>query len=142
MNKKKILKIAKAMLKQSLNQGSVDSNKVQQVLKETIAKKPKNLVNILKKYKKLIQTALSQEEVIVETATPIVNRSPRSKGRGSLFLNQNKKDLEDQIIAKTGARRVSYKTNPKIVLGAKITHGDWIWDASLDAKLRKLTNAE
>ena len=123
MKSKKLLKIAKGMFKQSLSQELVNTQKVRGILGEITRQKPAHLASILKIYKKLIRQALAREEIIIESASQLTNQS----------------ELEKQFLAKTGARKVLFKTNPKIVTGAKITHGDWIWDATLDAKLKQLT---
>ena len=123
MTTKKQLKIAKTMLKRSLNpDGSVANQKVRQVLQQNVKEKPIGFLRILKYYKKLIGQALSKEEIIIESATKITSDK-----------------LEKELLFKTGARKVSKKINPNIVLGAKITNGDWVFDATLDAKLEQLT---
>ncbi|OGD85625.1 hypothetical protein A2164_02175 [Candidatus Curtissbacteria bacterium RBG_13_35_7] len=122
-NRKKIYKIAKYMFKNSLTEGIVDAKKVNLVLKEIISKRPNHLTYILKLYKKLITQALAKEELIVESAS----------------LLPNQKSIEKQLLEKTGTQRIIYKTNPKFVLGAKITHGDWVYDQTLGAKLAQLT---
>jgi len=121
--RKKQLLAAKNMFKESLSAGSVDPDKVRQILKKIISQKPTHLANILKVYKRLIESKLAQEQIIIETATEFPNQS----------------ELERKLIKKTGAKRVFARTNPKIVFGARIIHGDWIWDATLDAKLKQLT---
>ena len=122
MKNRKIIKFAKTLFKQSFRDGLVDPQKVQQILKETVVQKPISLLPTLKLYKKLIEKALQKETISIETASQIKEKS----------------ELEKVLLIKTHAKKVSFKTNPKIVLGAKITHGDWIWDATLDAKLKQL----
>lgn len=123
-SRKKQLLAAKNMFKESLTDNNIDPAKVRQILKKIIAQRSTNLVNILKIYKRLIETKLTQEQVIVETAADLTNQ----------------KELARKLIAKTKAKKVLVRINPKIVFGVKIVHGDWIWDATLDAKLKQLTN--
>ena len=120
-NRKKIAKIAKLLFKKSVTGGTVDNKKVELILKN-LAKKPSDTLKILKIYKKLIETALSWQEVAIETA----NKS------------QLDKKLQSQVLSKTKAQKIKYKINPKIIIGAKITHGDWIYDATLDTKIQQL----
>ena len=80
------------------------------------------MLGILKAYRRLIEAQLKKEEVEIEMAQP-----------------QKSKRFEKLILRKTGARRINLKINPDMVVGAKITHGDWIWEESLDAKLKQLT---
>ena len=127
MKSKNLEKIAKSLFKKSLNNdGLVDTKKVQIILNTIVSQKPPQLIKILKKSKKLIEAALSREELVFETAQKLPNQ----------------KKFEQNLFAKTGANRINYKINPNIVLGARITHGDWVWDESLQAKLNNLTNSD
>ena len=126
MKAKNLEKIAKSLFKKSLNSdGFVDTKKVQVILNTIVSQKPPQLIKILKIYKKLIAAALSHEELVVETAEKL----------------SNQKKFEQNLFDKTGAARISYRINPNIVLGARITHGDWVWDETLQAKLENLTKA-
>ncbi|SRR3989344_2994457 len=126
MKSKNLEKIAKSLFKKSLNNdGLVDTKKVQIILNTIVFQKPPQLIKILRKYKKLIEAALSREELVVETAEKL----------------SSQKKFEQNLFAKTGSTRINYKINPNIVLGARITHGDWVWDETLQAKLENLTKA-
>lgn len=120
---KKELKIAKSLFRKSLTNGSVETVKVRTILNAIAKQKPAHMIGILRNYKRLIETSLSGEEVIVETPAKIFNIST----------------FEREIKAKTRAKRIIYKVNPTIIVGAKITHGDWVFDSSLDSKLNQLT---
>ena len=113
------------MFRDSLTDGSTDPEKTRKVLRRVILEKPPGLLNILKIYKRLVETAVVKEQIILETAVALSNKKP----------------LEKELLKKTGARNFLYKTSPKITFGAKITHGDWIYDATLDAKLEQLTKS-
>lgn len=123
MAAKKELKIAKLMFKQSLTGGTVDTRKVGTVLKAVSSQKLAHPTSVLKIYKRLIQIALKKEEVVVESASRLTNQAK----------------FEKELKQKTGALRVKYKINPDFVLGTRITHGDWIYDETLDEKLNQLT---
>lgn len=111
------------MLLKSKTNGQVDAKKVKTVLNEVVSASPQNLTAILRTYKKIVDRSLLQEEVTIELASPI----------------KNEKKLESEIVAKTKAKRIRLKINPNIVFGSKITHGDWVWDNTLEAKLKQLT---
>ena len=120
---KKNLKIAGSLAKQSLDKnGWVSELKVRHIVSQITKLKPQQTTSILKTYRRLIESVLAKEEVVIESPVKISLRN-----------------LENELIKKTGARKVIYKTNPNLVFGAKITHGDWVWDATLDAKLARLT---
>jgi len=96
------------------------------ILSEVIRQTPPQFINILKIYKKLVTNSLASEELTVETAQKL----------------SNQKQFEKNILAKTGAKRINYKINPNLVFGTKITHGDWVFDETLQAKLNNLTNSD
>lgn len=121
---KKQTRIAKKLFKKSLDQKrQLSANRVHQILSALKRAKPREVLGILKAYRRLIAFQIKKEEVEVETAQTIKS-----------------KKIEKLLLSKTGARRINFKINPAVVLGAKITHGDWVWDETLDAKLQELTN--
>lgn len=120
---KKELKIAKSLFRKSLSGGSVDSKKVNLILKAIVTQKPAHMVGILRNYKRFVEAALKKEEVLIESAAKIANVSSIGK----------------EIKEKTHAKRITYKINPAILIGARIIHGDWIFDSTLDTKLQRLT---
>lgn len=126
ISKRKVKAQAKEMFKKSLTDEMVDAKKVTGNLKEIASQKPAGLTTTLKAYKRLIAEALSKEELTLETAAKLPNIKP----------------IEAELLAKTGARRVKYKLNPKLVFGVRVKHADWIFDASLDAKLNSLTQID
>lgn len=122
MKNKKLHKIAKTLINNSKTSGFVDEKKVKNILNLLAKSKPAGLISILRTYKRLINAAINKEQIVFESALKV----------------QDKK-LQEELIAKTNSKSIIYKVNPKLVFGAKITHGDWIWDATLDAKLKQLT---
>ncbi len=119
----KLLKIAKTMANASLTVNLVDANKVKKITEAVISLNPANLTKILKIHKNLIENKMRSEEVTIEIP-------PK---------NTISKQFEQDIIKTTGAKRVTYVINPKLIAGAKITHGDWVYDQTLDTKLEQLT---
>ena len=119
---KQIKLIAKEMFKRSLENTKIDSQKVKAVLNEFYNQKEAKAAKILKIYKNLVSQALSWQEVIVETALDTIGD-----------------DQKRSILAKTEAQSVKVVKNPKIVAGAKIYHGDWVYDETLEGKLNLLT---
>ncbi len=121
MNKKNY-QIAKMLFKGSIKGGSADASLVKKVLGYVLHLKPHGLLKILKIYKNLISQALAKEELTIEAATiPSLDKSA--------------------FLKKTAAKRIILKKNPGIVFGAKITHGDWIWEETLDSKLNQIKSS-
>lgn len=123
--KKKLIKKAKALFKASLKNNLIDEVKVRKILKLVASQKRAESLKVLKIYKRLIEQKEAQEKLIIETPTPMA-----------------KTDFVRQLVAKTGAKRIIHKTNPKMIFGAKITSGDWIYDLTLDSQLKQITQRE
>ncbi len=122
-SRKKYQQLAKLMYKNSLDKnGTVKNSAVLNILETVVAKKPQSLTAILKIYKRLIEKALSWEEAVLESPVAIT------------------KQTLTQVLSATGAKRIKIKINPSLVFGAKITHGDWIYNSTLDQILSNLRN--
>jgi F0F1-type ATP synthase delta subunit len=121
--KKKLITTAKIMFKASLKDGLLNQSKIRQVIARLSSPKIVCRSLILRYYKRLIRQALAKEEITIETPIQITNP----------------KKLGAQLLSKTSAKRVKFKKTPNIVFGAKITYGDWVYDATLDSKLKQLT---
>lgn len=123
MKTKKLSKLAKKLFRSSLTNGYLDNRKASVLLTVLAKEKPAGLTAILKLYKRLVENQIQKEQVVVETST----------------LPTNIAKFEKELAEKTKARKVIVKTNPDIIMGAKVTFGDWIIDATLDSKLKQLT---
>lgn len=124
MISKKEAQFAKKMYRNSLTNGAVNLKCAKAALKEIMSQKLAHPARVLSAYKRLIEEALKKEEILVESATKITNQ----------------KVFEKELRDKTGVKKIVYKTNPQIIIGARVTHGDWIYDDTLDAKLRQISN--
>lgn len=123
MNTRQKTKIAKNLFKKSLKNSSVDPKKVTAILKSLTASKPQGLIGILKVYKRLIETRIATETLTIE--------SP-------MAANKLKK-LESELLKKTSAKRTVHITNTNLIIGAKITNGDWVWEDTLATKLKQMS---
>ena|SRR3989344_5397393 len=119
---KKYKQIAKIMFKNSLTDGHIDTKKVNRIIKATPLKSTAGFTKILSIYKKYMEQQNAKEELIIESANTLPS-----------------KNLEKELLLKTGAKKIKYQINPKMVAGAKIKHGDWVYDASLTGKLDNIT---
>lgn len=123
MNTRQKTKIAKDLFKKSLTNGLVDSKKVTAILKNLSSAKPQGLIGILKVYKRLIESKIAGETLTIESSAQTITL----------------KKFEKELMNKTGAQKTKYILNPDSVFGAKITIGDWVWEDTLETKLKQLT---
>ena len=122
MVKKDQIKIAKLLFKNSFSGGFLSEKKIRENLTSLKRFKTVDLSSILKTYKKLIEKQQSKEEILIEAPAK---------------LALTKKTV-DSLLEKFGAKRIQVKENPNLILGARILHGDWVYDSTLDAKLEQL----
>lgn len=122
MIKKDQIKIAKMLLKNSFSAGALSEKKIRSNLASLKKFKIVDLSLILKTYKKLIEKQLSKDEILIESPTKLTLP----------------KKTTDSLLRKLGAKRIRYSENPHLVLGARILHGDWVYDTTLDAKLESM----
>lgn len=125
MQKRQQIKIARSLFKASLKNGILDTSRAQKVLEQIVKLRPQGLIGILQNYSRLVYQALSWQNVLVESASVSGIR-----------------DLEKKLLKATGAQKVTFKHNPKFVFGARITHGDWIYEDTLASKLKQLTSKQ
>jgi len=121
MQKRQQIKIARALYKASLKNGQLDSTRSKKVLKQVVKLRPQGLIGILQNYQRLVAEALSWQNVTVESASV-----------------SGVRNLEKELLKKTGAQKVMFKHNTKFVFGARITHGDWIYEDSLASRLAEI----
>ena len=110
------------MYKNSLKSGQLDAHSVSKILSSVTKQKPQGLLEILKAYKRLVEQKINTETVVVET--------------GGYITGQSR--FEEELLNKTGAKKVIFKKNPDLVFGVKIAHGDWIYEDTLKSKLKQL----
>lgn len=121
--RKRLVKEAKTLLKASLKNGFIDEIKVKKILKLTSSQKRPEILKVLKIYKRLVEQEIAKEQLVIETATVLSQLAVKN------------------LLKKTNARKIIHKTNPKMIFGARVTWGDWIYDLTLDNKLDQITQS-
>lgn len=124
MNKKKQIKMAKLLFKASLKGEFLDNSRALEIAKSIASSKLVGKVGLLKAFKRFVAVQIAKEEIIVETSTK-TSLAPK---------------FEKLLLAKFSAKKVKFLQDEKIVLGARVTAGDWIFDSTLDNKLKQLTS--
>ena len=104
--------------------GSIDEQAIREIVQLLVAEKPRNYLPILTRLQKLIELAVEERTVRVESATPLADRG------ASIFAS-----LEHRFGA---ASRTEYSENPKLLGGLRIRRGSNIWDGSVSSRLERL----
>src|SRR3989344_3102971 len=103
---KKLTQIAKIMFKNSMSNGYLDTKKVRDITAKISSRKPAGLAKILTAYKRYVEQQIAREEIIIESAVPLPS-----------------KNLEKELLSKTGAKKIKYQIESRMVTGVKIKHG-------------------
>src|SRR5471032_2719907 len=94
--------------------GSVDEQGIRDLVNLLVARKPRNYIGILTRLQRLVELAIEERSVSVESATPLADKG------ASVFAN-----LERQFGA---ASSTTYIENPALLGGLRIRRGSNIWD--------------
>jgi F-type H+-transporting ATPase subunit delta len=104
--------------------GSIDEQGIRDIVQLLVSEKPRNYLPILTRLHRLLEMAIDERTVRVESATPLAD------GGASVFA-----ELEKQF---GPAARTSYKENPTLLGGISVRRGSRIWDGSLSGRLKRL----
>jgi F-type H+-transporting ATPase subunit delta len=104
--------------------GSVDEAAVREIVQLIVDNKPRNYLALLTHFTRLIQLALDENTVRIESAAPLPDR-----GAGVIA------ELERRF---GPAAATSYEENPALLGGLRIRRGNNIWDGSLSGRLNRL----
>ncbi len=107
--------------------GSVNEQGIREIIQLLVDQKPRNYLAVLTHLYRLIELALEENTVRIESATPLADRG------ASVFA-----DLERTY---GPASRTSYEENPNLLGGLRIRRGNNIWDGSLSGRLNRLQQA-
>jgi len=117
----------KVLLAARNGDGSVDEAKIRDLVSTIVEYKPRNYLAILTYLTRLIELAIEENTVRVESAAPLADKG------ASVFA-----ELERRY----GRAAVTvYEENPKLLGGLKIRRGNNIWDGSLSGRLDRLQQA-
>jgi len=92
-----------------------------------VTRKPRNFIGILTRLQRLVELAIEERSVSVESASALPDKG------ASVFA-----DLERQY---GPASSTSYRENPALLGGLRIRRGSNIWDGSLSTRLERLQQA-
>ncbi len=104
--------------------GSVNEQSVREIVSLVVSEKPRSYLAVLTHLQRLIELAIEEHSVSVESATPLPDQG------ASVFA-----DLEKRY---GKASRTSYLENPALVGGLRIRRGHNIWDGSVSGRLSRL----
>jgi len=107
--------------------GSLDEQGLREIVQLLINAKPRNYLAVLSYLYRLVELAINENTVRVESATPLADSG------ASVFAS-----LEQHY---GPAASTSYAENPSLLGGLRIRRGNNIWDGSLSGCLQRLKQA-
>lgn len=107
--------------------GSLNEQAIKEIINLLIAQKPRNYLAVITRLQRLVEMAIEERAVHVESATPLADRGAR------VFA-----DLERRF---GPASRTQYSENPALLGGLRVRRGSYIWDGSVSSRLERLQQA-
>ena len=122
---KEIRQLSREMLRASFTDGQLDAGRTRSLVDSLIEKKPRNYIDVLKNYRRLLRLELEKRRARVETASEL-----DSTTSSELVANLKKKygsDLTAEFIV-----------NPGLLGGMRVRVGSDVWDGTVRNRLEQL----
>jgi len=122
---KEIRQLSREMLRASFTDGQLDAGRTRSLVDSLIEKKPRNYIDVLKSYRRLLRLELEKRRARVETASEL-----DSTISSELVANLKKKygsDLTAEFIV-----------NPELLGGMRVRVGSDVWDGTVRNRLEQL----
>ncbi len=122
---KEIRQLSREMLRASFTDGQLDAGRTRSLVDSLIEKKPRNYIDVLKNYRRLLRLELEKRRARVETASEL-----NSTTSSELVANLKKKygsDLTAEFIV-----------NPELLGGMRVRVGSDVWDGTVRNRLEQL----
>jgi F-type H+-transporting ATPase subunit delta len=122
---KEIRQISREMLRASFTDDRLDHGKVAALVQSLIARKPRNYVDILKNYRRLLRLEIEKRRAQIESATPL---GP---------------EISEQITARLKQRygddlATEFAVDPTLIAGMRVRVGSDVWDGTVRNRLERL----
>lgn len=122
---KEIRRLSREMVRASFTDGQLDPGKITSLVDSLVARKPRNYIEVLKNYRRLLRFELEKRQATIETASEV-----DSAARSELIANLKKKyggDLTTEFVI-----------NPQVLGGMRIRVGSDVWDGTVRGRLERL----
>jgi len=122
---KEIRQLSREMLRASFTDGQLDPGRISSVIESVITRKPRNYINVLKNYRRLLRLEVEKRRARIETASEM---DPATQSE--VVTNLKKKygsDLTPEFVV-----------NPELLGGMRIRVGSDVWDGSVRNRLEQL----
>ena len=122
---KEIRQVSRKMLQASFTDGQLDPGRISSLVDSLVTRKPRNYVDALKNYKRLLRLELEKRHATIETASE-VDSAVRS-------------EIEANLKSKYGNDlSTEFRVAPELLGGMRIRVGNDVWDGSVRNRLERL----
>ena len=122
---KEIRRLSRKMLQASFTDGQLHPGRIASLVDSVIAEKPRNYINVLKNYKRLLRLEVEKRHATIETASE-VDPAVRSEVAANL-----KSKYGDDLAT-------DFHVDPQLLGGMRIRVGSDVWDGSVRNRLERL----
>jgi F-type H+-transporting ATPase subunit delta len=122
---KEIRQLSRKMLQASFTDGQLDPGRISSLIDSVIAKKPRNYIDVLKHYRRLLRLEIEKRQATVETASEV---DPAI--RSEIVANLKSKYGDDLS--------TQFQVDPQLLGGMRIRVGNDVWDGSVRNRLQRL----
>ena len=122
---KEIRQLSRKMLQASFTDGQLDPGRISSLVDSLVAHKPRNYIDVLKNYRRLLRLELQKRHATVETASEV---DPAI--RSEIVANLNTKYGNDLS--------TEFHVDPQLLGGMRIRVGNDVWDGSVRNRLERL----
>jgi F-type H+-transporting ATPase subunit delta len=122
---KEIRQLSRKMLQASFTDGQLDPGRIASLVDSVMAEKPRNYINVLKNYKRLLRLEVEKRHATIETASEV---DPAI--RSEIVSNLRSKYGDDLA--------TDFHVDPQLLGGMRIRVGNDVWDGSVRNRLERL----
>ena len=122
---KEIRQLSRKMLQASFTDGQLDPGRIASLVDSVIAEKPRNYINVLKNYKRLLRLEVEKRHATIETASEV-----DSAIRSEIVSNLKSKYGDDLA--------TEFHVDSQLLGGMRIRVGNDVWDGSVRNRLQRL----
>ena len=122
---KEIRQISREMLRASFTDGQLDPGRIASLVDSLIARKPRNYIDVLKNYRRLLRLEVEKRRARIETASEV-----DPKATSNVIENLKEKYGSDLT--------TEFVVNPQLLGGMRIRVGSDVWDGTVRNRLEQL----
>ena len=122
---KEIRQLSRKMVQASFTDGQLDAGRIASLVDSVIKEKPRNYIDVLKNYKRLLRLEVEKRRAIIETASEV-----EPAIRSEIVANLKSKYGDDLS--------TEFHVDPQLLGGMRIRVGSDVWDGSVRNRLERL----